>query len=381
MHRRHATLVALVLAVVAVGLLGTRAGALTGSLTGPPPTAPIPPPVADLPLPVATWQAGVEGEPVGVAVDGDALAVLAADEVRLLDARTGTLRWRTATSDAYDARPALGPDRVVVTGDLSVTLLDRATGSVVARTPFPDPGPAALGVDRSGVGVVAVAAETKRWAGVLDAATGRLRWKARFGAETWVAPGITDGVVVVAGETDGGTLLRAFDLVTGAVRWQVRRGPDSSAPLAIDGVVYFGSGTGRELPRIEAFDAATGRRRWSVPFPGSLGAAIEPARVGDVLYVLDALGTLGALRASDGSALWFQPTGHDVIVSRVAVGGGRVAWTTFGDEVVVLDATTGAAVGAWRPHGVPIDVAWAPGGLIQALRLGDPARVEALTLS
>ncbi|MFZ9179640.1 MAG: UDP-3-O-acyl-N-acetylglucosamine deacetylase, partial [Limnohabitans sp.] len=47
----------------------------------------------------------------------------------------------------------------------------------------------------------------------------------------------------------------------------------------------------------------------------------------------------------DGSAAWFQPTGHEVVFARVAAGGGRVAWTTFRDEVIVADAATGAILG------------------------------------
>lgn len=383
MHRRHAAASALVLTVVAVALLPARADAAIASRPVPPtPAASSPPtaPVPDLvyPDPVVGWRGRVTGEPVGVAADADAVAVLAADEVRVLDARSGALRWRSEVADAYDARPALGADRVVVTGDRTVTLLDRASGAAVARTAFPDPGPAAVAFDDAGAPVVVVASETERWAGVIDADTGRLRWRARFPAETWVAPVVTAGAVFVAGETGHGTLLRAYDLDSGTVRWQVRRGPDSSAPLATDGVVYVGSGTGHDWPRIEALDGRTGRVRWSTPFPGNLGAAIEPARIGDTLYVLDALGTLGAFAVGDGHPRWFQPTGHDVVFARLAAGAGRIAWVTFLDEVVVADAGTGAVVDAWRPHGVPIDLVWGPQGLIQALRHADPARVEGL---
>lgn len=98
----------------------------------------------------------------------------------------------------------------------------------------------------------------------VDAATGRVRWRASTGGPGAATSGqrvVVAGSVAVAG--DGA--LAAFDRSTGAPRWRFAPrdgGFDVGAYLgaAAQGVVLAGSRGGR----LYAVDAETGRERWSV---------------------------------------------------------------------------------------------------------------------
>ncbi|MEI8001680.1 MAG: PQQ-binding-like beta-propeller repeat protein [Actinomycetes bacterium] len=346
----------------------------------------MPPPVAAAAArgpagPAARWVAPLVGEPVGLALDGSDVAVLASGEVRLLDAATGAVRWIADTPDAFDVRPALGANRVAVTGDDVVVLLDRSTGARVATPRFPDAGPVSLGVSPDGHAWAVVAAEEAGRVGLLDSTTGAEAWSVPFPASFWAAPALSGDIVVAGGSGRDGVLLRGLDLATGSIRWEVRPGAVGSAPLVAGGRIYVAAGPTPSRARVRALDVTTGRRLWSTAVPGRYDGGIQPGVDGSRLLVLDSLGTLVALDTTTGRVDWVLPTHHDVVEGRVATGAGVAAFTTYLDEVAEVDTATGAVLDAWRPAGVPVDLVVGPGVLVEALRLADPARVAAVTLA
>jgi outer membrane protein assembly factor BamB len=114
----------------------------------------------------------------------------------------------------------------------------------------------------------------------LDAASGKLRWKAYTGGVL-----IEDGIAyVAAGIVDyDGTYVYALDVVTGRVKWrnetsghlnaQARCGVSVQGHLLLnDGKLYLAGGNAvviAEEARIVALSRADGRLLWSRPLPAS----------------------------------------------------------------------------------------------------------------
>src|SRR5206468_1822191 len=106
---------------------------------------------------------------------------------------------------------------------------------------------------------------------------------------------------VVAVDLDQATIRWSHDLTT------------SMAPAVSDGLVVI---AGDE--QLAAFEAATGKPRWIVPVPGGLttpplvdaGWVVAPAAGGDVLTI----------RATDGHVLWAKSLGAKVVATPFIAG-------------------------------------------------------------
>ena len=100
----------------------------------------------------------------------------------------------------------------------------------------------------------------------LDARTGALRWKQKFGRSFYYAPAIgspaTDGVRVIVPSNDG--VLHAMRVATGEVLWEVASAQGNSfgypSPLLRDGTVYCGALGARGL--VYAVDVRAGQPHW-----------------------------------------------------------------------------------------------------------------------
>jgi outer membrane protein assembly factor BamB len=119
----------------------------------------------------------------------------------------------------------------------------------------------------------------------LDAATGKLQWKAKAGDVVHSSPAVADGVLYI-GCWDG--MFFALDAKTGQLRWKFSTGVDAThfmqgipgSPAISAGVVVFGSRDNN----IYALEAATGKLLWKLDNQGSWVIA-SPAIEDGVVYV------------------------------------------------------------------------------------------------
>jgi outer membrane protein assembly factor BamB len=372
--------IAAVLAVVLAGALAGAVAACGGGPSGPgpdrrparAPRAAPPGPASDL-----AWWSPVNGEPVGLALDDDAVAVAALDEVRLLGVPDGRVRWRTAVPGVRRYRPAIAGDRVVATGERALTVLDRRDGTTVATVPVSGPGPVALLPDGAGALVAVAASESGAVVGV-DAADGRVRWSADHPGSVMAAPvgGGGTGIVTWPGRT-GGTV-RAFAVATGAVVWERPVGPVVGAPLVHGDRVVVVEGPGIHGSVAVGLDLRTGAEGWRVPLPGWWDGAVEGVAGPDGVWLLDGMGTVVALDPASGRVRWRQETGRPLVQGRLALLPGVVAFASAADDLCVLGRSDGRIRAVRALGGVPADLVGTPGRLRGALRLGRPSRVEAL---
>ena len=196
-----------------------------------------------------------------------------------------------------------------------------------------------------------------------DRDDGAVRWSVQLSsANTEVNPELA-----VAGErlfvVNSRALVRALDVRTGSVLWErtlpgVTRSGGAPTPAGTD--VYVMGGTGFE-ETVHALDQRTGVVRWTKVKPaGGWDENVTPAVSGDALIVGGRCGTW-ALRRSDGSQLWQSDGGcatNDAVHGLVAVDGRVYIAGNSSDgsdtDATILDAATGARVGAFRSTKDPV---------------------------
>jgi outer membrane protein assembly factor BamB len=149
------------------------------------------------------------------------------------------------------------------------------------------------------------------------------------------SPVVANEVVYVAnGDTFFGTgnNLYAFKASDGTSLWsQPCLGRNNgAAPAVADGVVYVTTGLSS---RLCAFEAATGRPLWNqqLPSPDSYKIWASPTVADGVVYVGADGGGLYAFKTSDGTLLWNQPTGGQIICSPAVARG--VVYVGGGDTI------------------------------------------------
>jgi outer membrane protein assembly factor BamB len=363
---------AAVLAVIAMMVL--RPGGEPGThrfVARAPQTLAAPPP------PVVDWATPVRGEPTAVAADGADVFSVALGEVRRIDRNTGANRWRADIAGVGRARPAVSSTRVAVTTGAEAVVLDRATGQRVSGFSVAGPSAPAIVPGPAGTSTVVAASESGMVVAA-DAETGTIRWVAEYSGSIPMAPLGEGGLVVVAWEDEATTTVRTFDAAAGALRWQYDVGARAGAPTVTAGLVLVAGGAGVHDASLRAIDLATGRERWSTPVPGFHEPLVRPVADGATrAYVLDGVGTVTAVDLGAGAVQWQQATGASVVDSSLVLTPGAVVFSSFADELVVLDRGTGAVRSAEVQRGVPIDLVAAGDRLVVALRLAAPSRIEA----
>ena len=371
LRRGAAALAALVVLAASVAACGGDPAAGPGAGSGSRPTDPRSPgPVTD-----AAWWAPVAGEPLGLAADGPDVAVAALDEVRLLGADDGRLRWRAAVPGVRRYRPALAGDRVAATGERALVVLDRSDGAAVGTVPFAGPGPVALLPD--GAGSLLAVAGSETGAVLAVGADGRVRWSAAVPGAVMAAPVGADGTVVVAGHGRDAVVVRALAAPTGVPVWERVVGPVAGAPLVVGDTVVLAHGPGIHGAAAVGLDLRTGAERWRVPLPGWWDGGVEGVAGPDAVHLLDGMGTVVALDPVAGTVRWRTETGRPLVGGRLALLPGSVAFASAADEVWVLDRADGRIRAVGAAAGVPADLVGAGGRLLTALRLAVPSRVEA----
>jgi len=228
-----------------------------------------------------------------------------------------------------------------------------------------------------------------------DIASGAPVWSASLIPDFDRGGGISGGHLAVSGGTVYATTgygeLIALDPASGAIRWRQRLGVGLGAPTVRGDTIYVMSDDSQAW----SLDASDGRLRWNIPaaeassvlsggaapaiggryvilpfatgevqavFPqsgvrvwgtfvagGRIGAGYaeinditsDPVIVGDTIYVGNQSGRVVALNARDGETRW---TARDGAYSPVAVAGGSLFFVSDRNELIRLDAASGARI-------------------------------------
>ncbi|MBE1533472.1 serine/threonine-protein kinase [Actinomadura algeriensis] len=284
---------ALTLAAAGVPLVGGTADGGTGE--APDPSEPREPP----PRGVPRWSRRFPGESVGLeAADGVILAS-ADNRVHALDPRTGEARWERAGTSA------------TVAGD-----------------------------------DVYLAEDESRRLHAVRAASGGTRWTYDFGFREGGLLAAS-GVVVCFGirpmDADEQWRVRALGRKDGRRNW-------TSEPIErVEGIFAGAELVVAAAPTaLTALDAATGRLRWTYRIDHGDHLLVDR----DLVLAWDRLGTLHALRPSDGRLAWKRPDTGPLTIRR---GGGRVHLEGSDGELVALDAATGRPSWSRRVARLPDD--------------------------
>lgn len=233
--------------------------------------------------------------------------------------------------------------------------LDLATGAERwrYRTPFPAVGAAAASGDtvvvatKNGeVHAVALADGTPRWQH--DAAAGI----STFSGSLWGPPTIADGLVYVALQGN----FTALDLASGTPVWA--RDPDdpefnwlgSLAAVAVSegtAIAAFNRTLG-----VASASATTGAAGWSIKDGRSVAVNASPVIENGIVYLVSAAGAVSAATLDTGSTIWARNVTpganewHYSVTATPALAGGRLFVATQWDDLVALDAASGAEL--WR---------------------------------
>lgn len=368
---------------VSIGLVGGSL-ALNISLHAQPPNLPRPGPNT-----TAIWKVG--GESVGQpAHDGDTAYFLSrAREVVAVEAATGAVRWRTSTNITSTGGTAgtstsgstitLAGD-VLVAGDWDVIGLDRATGR--RRWRYQSVGSAGPGL------FVGQASDTSVFTGsqdasvyAIDTATGRLRWSTRVVetravSTTVFEPVVADTAVAVGYATHqippvGGVAV--LDADSGRLRWRTEfpaarerfLGTNrTGGPLVVDDQLIASAGDGN----IYAFDLDTGAVRARFPTFEPPPSPLHPSTDADI-RALTRSGRLIVAGSLTGHIVAYDADTREERWRHDASWWGSTAFSLAADDrlvyvpfwsgyIIALDAATGAE--RWRYGDFTLGFVWAP---------------------
>lgn len=285
-----------------------------------------------------------------------------------LDAQTGRLLWKVATSNPGDATPAVAHGLVYfAVEDDSLHALDARTGtphwtfrlslSRGDKTRKYVRGSATVSGDTvyfcvSYVGKVAGAWNVFLHA--LDARTGRMRWRTdRLQAMT--SPVVHEGLVFA-----GQYRVAALSASTGVKKWEYTLGTYESgghthddyatdSPAAADGVLYVATFGGS----LHALEAASGRLLWRFERGGEYTARAAPAVAGGAVFIGDSDRFLHALDAKTGTEKWRFRADAEVN-STPTVAEGVVYFGDWDGVLYALDANSGTEVWRLRRDGMVV---------------------------
>jgi outer membrane protein assembly factor BamB len=218
------------------------------------------------------------------AADGVLVTATEAEGVQALDVVSGDRLWG---DDQGWTRSSVAHNGLHIAGETSdVVARELRSGRLLWRYAA---GTADIFSLAAADGIVAVGSSVT--VTVLDAATGRPRWR----ASESVGDLLIDGDVLVADvEVGGQGPVRALDLATGAPRWALPEtgGIGARSLLGADGIVYVRPPGGPT----SAYDAASGVQRWT--YDRDVGSREPVAVRGRDVYFFDSLsgGRIQAVR-------------------------------------------------------------------------------------
>ncbi len=320
--------------------------------------------------------------------EGDTAYFLSDDrKVTAVNVETGEVRWTTPTGvPGYDAFFGTGTagtaltlaGSVLVAGDWDLVGFDRATGTRrwIYEAPAGDGPGLFLGPHLDGV-VFTGSPGGRAYA--IDAATGRLRWTTTVvegnmtsvfrpvidrdrlfvGYSTYINPNV-GGLAMLDAHT--GRLKWRTEFPTPRERWQHTN--LAGGPVLVDDLVFGSAGDGN----IYAFDATAGTVRWALPrLSGALGGVITATdidhraitRVGRLIVAGSATGYVVAYDVDTRRERWrfSDPTAGSTTFALTA-DDGLVYVPFFGGFIVALDVASGAE--CWRYGDFTQGFIWPP---------------------
>jgi outer membrane protein assembly factor BamB len=327
----------------------------------------------------------------GMWLIGGVLAVSDGTVLTGLDATTGAVHWTAGAPHGY---ASVGPG-----GGLDPFPAPVADGGIVVSGDDdegpPPPGPSCSPFWPCPAGSRAV----KGWVGVLDAATGHLRWRVDNADVITAAPDVVIAASPAATDlvTSIGDVMRrvppagqvhieAIDAATGRVRWS--EGATRFGPVYMgDGLVVYNSGIepGDAVPT--AFDLATGAMKWRSPDLQAVALGVEPA---GVLFLGSS--EIGLLDPLDGRPVWevptqeerpdfteedvFVPVGPRGLLTDISVSTGHIKWQHTGPAAACTSTSADASV-LVDPYYFP----WTATSPLPVLDSGTGCRAWSLNLS
>jgi eukaryotic-like serine/threonine-protein kinase len=231
--------------------------------------------------------------------------------VYAIDAKSGVLRWKTATGERVRATPLVHDGRVYIgSWDKNFYCLNAADGAIVWK--YRTEGEIQSSATYANGLIVFGGRDPALFA--LDQSSGELRWKHRYSDGSWVESTavLADGTLYV-GSSDSNKV-SAFDPATGKESWSAATGGWSWAtPLIDHGVIYIGAlgapsykSSDKHLtaPGFFAFEAASGKMLWRRPTDNKKkllngyvdgGVFAQPVVVDGNVVVPEVRGTLKAV--------------------------------------------------------------------------------------
>ncbi|HYS79686.1 MAG TPA: PQQ-binding-like beta-propeller repeat protein [Anaeromyxobacteraceae bacterium] len=286
-----------------------------------------------------------EGATVAALV-ADALALVDAERVALVDAATGRERWSRLRTELPEAPPrevvrlAGGLTLWVAAGEAAA--LEPATG----RRAWSFAPPAARELRAAAVGALAVVGSDAGFLYGLDAATGRPAWRLRLPGPLVATPLQLGRELFTLCTTDRGGSLIALDPASGRRRLEVPLDVTPTGPLVHFAGLLGVAGTVAGDPVVMALDPVGGLAWEAAPPLGAGALALAPVPGG--LLVKTVHGTC-AMLDRNGEARWTRPREalHPPLVNVPPVVARGVALVA-GEEVEALEVATGCVLGVPR---------------------------------
>jgi len=248
----------------------------------------------------------------------------------------GELKWKYRASDGVGASPLVTGGRVVCAdyrGQLFC--LDAAKGTPIWKISLG----AKVVSSPAGGGDALYAATTDGRVVAVALRDGKRLWEKKIGASMRATPAAGRNYVVAA--TTDGALVKLDS--SGKILWTAAVGGEIlSSPLAIDEKEIVVVGAPNRA--VEARSLATGKVAWKLAADSPVNGS--PVLDGEAIYVGARSGSVYAV-GLDGALRWRSGAGGAVL-SKPVVSGGVVFVTTYGSQLVALDAATGEAVGRYR---------------------------------
>ena len=255
------------------------------------------------------WTRDIESKWPPVVI-GDAVYIVASDEMHALDAATGTERWRV-------------PFEHQLTAPLAATTSIAAGGTERSLVAVADKGL-----------VIAVAA-----------ADGRTIWMRELGALSRFTPALDDVRTFVA--LDDGRMV-ALRLMDGRVEWDQKLEGKLNQPSVARDRVFVGTNTNL----LYAFDNSSGRLAWRWKTGGDVIGTSADAKGGAYYASLD--NVLRAVNRGNGNQRWIKEIPTRPLLAPLTLGDGVkyeeiVVLTGATSEIDAFAAKNGASVGMYQP--------------------------------
>lgn len=201
----------------------------------------------------------------------------------------------------------------------------------------------------------------------LDAATGKLQWKAARGQSriAHATPLVVthDGKDVLV--SPAGDVIQGFGPADGKLLWTVKTNGEGLVPSAsaADGLVYSASGFGEPTLRAVKLGGSGDVTASHVAWKSTKHVSMMPsmAAAGGRVYVVTDKGQASCLDAKTGKVVWEERLGGSFSASPV-LAGGRLYVTSDAGETVVLKAGDEYELLAKNPLGEPAQASPAVGG-------------------